>query len=74
MYELKLNFPAEDIDLPQTLRAIEKDLIIMALRRSFGVKATAAKMLGLNRTTLIEKMIRFEMKMAGSHYINKGAI
>lgn len=68
MYELKLNFPAENIDLQKTVHAIERDLITMAMRKTGGVKAHAALVLGLNRTTLIEKMIRFEMKMDAKYY------
>jgi DNA-binding NtrC family response regulator len=44
------------IDLKKTLDDLENHLIIEALKRSNGVKNRAANLLGLNRTTLIEKM------------------
>jgi DNA-binding NtrC family response regulator len=46
----------EGIDLKKTLDDLENQLILEALNRSLGVKNKAAKLLGLNRTTLIEKM------------------
>jgi len=49
---------AGGIDLAATLLDIEKNLITSALQRSGGVKARAAALLGLNRTTLVEKIRR----------------
>ncbi len=46
----------DGINLKETLEDLENKLIIDALQRSGGVKNKAAKLLGLNRTTLIEKM------------------
>ncbi len=46
----------DGINLKETLDDLENRLILDALQRSGGVKNKAAKMLGLNRTTLIEKM------------------
>jgi len=46
----------EGINLKETLDELENRLILDALQRSGGVKNKAAKLLGLNRTTLIEKM------------------
>lgn len=51
-------FPPEGLDLQETLKEIEKSLILKALEASGGVKSRAAKLLRLNRTTLIEKMKR----------------
>ena len=39
----------------------EKDLLLQALRKSSGVKNRAAKLLNLNRTTLVEKLKRFNL-------------
>jgi DNA-binding NtrC family response regulator len=39
----------------------EKDLLLQALCKSSGVKNRAAKLLNLNRTTLVEKLKRFHM-------------
>jgi len=46
----------EGIDLKQILDDLENHLIMEALKKSGGVKNKAAALLGLNRTTLIEKM------------------
>jgi DNA-binding NtrC family response regulator len=48
----------EGIDLVKTLEEIEDRLIAEALRRAAGNKSHAAKLLGLNRTTLVEKLKR----------------
>ncbi|UCD34381.1 MAG: sigma-54-dependent Fis family transcriptional regulator [Nitrospiraceae bacterium] len=44
------------VDLNMMLDEIENNMIIQALELSKGVKSKAASLLGLNRTTLIEKM------------------
>jgi DNA-binding NtrC family response regulator len=44
------------VDLKQILDDLENHLIMEALKKSGGVKNKAAALLGLNRTTLIEKM------------------
>ncbi len=46
----------EGIDLNLMLDEIENNMIVQALEISKGVKSKAASLLGLNRTTLIEKM------------------
>jgi DNA-binding NtrC family response regulator len=46
----------EGIDLKKILEDLENHLIVEALKKSGGVKNKAASLLGLNRTTLIEKM------------------
>ena len=46
----------DGIDLKETLDEIESRLILQALAMAGGVKNKAARLLGLNRTTLIEKM------------------
>jgi two-component system, NtrC family, response regulator AtoC len=50
--------PADGIALDQVLRDTEDRLIDEALRQSGGNKARAAQLLGINRTTLIEKLKR----------------
>ena len=42
------------------MEAAEREIIEKAMKISGGVKEKAAKMLGLNRTTLIEKLKRYE--------------
>ena len=51
------------IDLVQTINGIEKKMIAEALQLSGGVKARAALMLGINRTTLVGKMRRLDMEL-----------
>lgn len=46
------------IDLPTTMEGIERGLIEQALRQSEGNRTRAAQLLGLSRTTLIDKMKR----------------
>ena len=46
----------EGMDLKKTLDELEDRLILDALKMAGGVKNKAAQLLGLNRTTLIEKM------------------
>ena len=50
--------PDEGLDLPGTIDAIERAMIGQAIKMSGGVKARAATLLGLNRTTLVEKIKR----------------
>ncbi len=48
----------QGVDLVKTVNEIERKMICDALSLTKGVKAKAAAMLGLNRTTLVEKMRR----------------
>jgi len=48
----------QGIDMVRTINDIEKKMIAEALQLSGGVKARAALMLSINRTTLVEKMRR----------------
>jgi DNA-binding NtrC family response regulator len=49
------------VNLPEIIDAIEQAMIRQALDLSGGVKARAAQLLGLNRTTLVEKLKRFDL-------------
>jgi len=51
----------QGIDMVESLATIEKSLIVRALDMAGGVKAKAASLLGINRTTLVEKMKRLNM-------------
>ena len=53
------HLPAEGMDLRAYLNDIEHALIVEALARSSGTVSQAARLLGLRRTTLVEKMRRF---------------
>jgi len=46
------------VDLPNLLRMLEESYIRLALEQSGGNKKEAARMLGLGRTTLVEKLRR----------------
>ena len=53
-----ISFPPQGIDLPGLIDELEHNLIEKALVLSNGVKSRAAELLGLNRTTLVEKLRR----------------
>lgn len=53
--------PPEGIDLRDHLFTIERDLIQQALNRAGGTVAHAARLLKLRRTTLVEKLRKFQM-------------
>ena len=53
--------PTEGIDLNQVVAELEKELIGQALIAGNGVKARAAELLNINRTTLVEKMKRLKI-------------
>lgn len=59
--ELSLELTGNGIDMVDTIARIERKLIGQALELSGGVKAQAAQLLGINRTTLVEKMKRLKM-------------
>ncbi len=50
--------PEGGADMPAVIADIERQMIGLAMSRSTGVKARAAELLGINRTTLVEKMKR----------------
>ncbi|MGE0865521.1 MAG: sigma-54-dependent transcriptional regulator [Vicinamibacterales bacterium] len=53
-----LDLPEKGIDLPALIARIEKDLIERALTRTAQNRGAAARLLGLKRTTLVEKLKR----------------
>jgi sigma-54 specific flagellar transcriptional regulator A len=53
--------PEEGLDLRAHLNEIERKLVMQALERSQGVVAHAARLLGLRRTTLVEKLRKLEL-------------
>ena len=55
-----LTLPEDGVDLDRFIANVEKDLIHRSLERTGGNKGAAAKLLGLKRTTLVEKLKRLE--------------
>ncbi|MBI5485474.1 MAG: sigma-54-dependent Fis family transcriptional regulator [Deltaproteobacteria bacterium] len=53
---------ADGIDMVSALTALERTMIVRALEKSEGVKARAAALLGINRTTLVEKIRRLKIE------------
>jgi sigma-54 specific flagellar transcriptional regulator A len=56
-----IQLPPEGLDLRDHLFTIERDLIQQALNRAGGTVAHAARLLKLRRTTLVEKLRKFQM-------------
>jgi DNA-binding NtrC family response regulator len=54
-----LELPEDGVDLPALVARIEKEMIDRALARTDNNKGAAARLLGLKRTTLVEKLKRF---------------
>ncbi len=57
--------PPSGISLKSEVSRLEKELIAEALRRTHGVKEQAARLLKINRTTLIEKIRRNRLEEEG---------
>lgn len=53
-----LDLPEKGLDLPALIAQIEKGLIDRALTRTAQNRGAAARLLGLKRTTLVEKLKR----------------
>ncbi|HUJ19170.1 MAG TPA: sigma-54 dependent transcriptional regulator [Nitrospirota bacterium] len=53
----------EGVDLNRMVGDVERSLIMQALQRTGGVRSKAAQLLGLNRTTLLEKMKKMGIDM-----------
>lgn len=56
-----IKIPDSGLDLNETICQFEKDLLQKALEESGGIKNRAAKLLKLNRTTLVEKLKRYHL-------------
>jgi sigma-54 dependent transcriptional regulator, flagellar regulatory protein len=57
-----MKLPSEGMDLRAHVAAIEESLIRQALDRCNGIVAQAARLLGLRRTTLVEKLRKFDIR------------
>lgn len=51
-------FPSTGIVLKSEIEKYETELIFMALKKANGIRSEAARLLGINRTTLLEKLRR----------------
>jgi len=60
--EMPTRITSRGVDMVKVLSDIERKMIIDALSLADGVKARAAALLNLNRTTLVEKMRRLGME------------
>jgi len=56
-----IQIPDSGLDLNETIYQFEKGLLQKALQESGGIKNRAAKLLKLNRTTLVEKLKRYQL-------------
>ena len=61
-----VELPNDGLDLKQYLANIEQDIIHQALAESNGVVQRAAELLGVGRTTLVEKIKRYKIDVDGS--------
>ncbi len=59
---LSVTMPNHGLDLVATISRIEQSLIDQALESAGGVRARAAALLGINRTTLVEKIKRLKIE------------
>lgn len=58
------DLPPEGLDLNQVVSEVEKKLMLQSLQITRGNKKRAAELLGLKRTTFLEKMKRLELEDA----------
>jgi len=56
-----IDLPVDGLNFNDMVSQFEKDLLLQALSKASGVKNRAAKLLNLNRTTLVEKLKRFKI-------------
>ena len=57
-----MDLPAEGLDLNQVVSDVEKKLMLQSLQVTRGNKKRAAELLGLKRTTFLEKMKRLDLE------------
>jgi DNA-binding NtrC family response regulator len=56
-----IDIPEEGLDFGATIQAFEKELLQQALEKARGVRSQAAKLLHMNRTTLVEKLKKLQL-------------
>ena len=57
-----VNLPEDGINLKKSVEDFERGLILEALEKTNWVKNRAANLLGLNRTTLVEKIKKMNIR------------
>jgi DNA-binding NtrC family response regulator len=57
-----VDLPADGLDLNQVVSDMEKKLMLQSLQITRGNKKRAAELLGLKRTTFLEKMKRLDLE------------
>jgi len=62
---IPLDLPADGLDLNQVVSDMEKKLMLQSLQITRGNKKRAAELLGLKRTTFLEKMKRLDLEDTG---------
>lgn len=62
-----VHIPRDGVDLTQILKNVERIFVEQALLDAGNNHAKAARMLKLNRTTLVEKMRKLGMKLNKPH-------
>ena len=65
----QVNFPVEGFDLKTYISSVEVKIIEEALDNTDGIIAHAAKSLGLRRTTLAEKMRKYNIDRCTGHSV-----
>lgn len=64
LHEERWSLPTEGLDINEMLASVETRLTLDALKLSKGNKAEAAKLLGLKRTTLVERLKKLNLTQA----------
>jgi transcriptional regulator with PAS, ATPase and Fis domain len=64
LHEERWSLPTEGLDINEMLASVETRLTLDALKLSKGNKAEAAKLLGLKRTTLVERLKKLNLTEA----------
>lgn len=59
---VRIDLTEAGVDLAVLLAEIESNLIVQALKMSGGIKAKASVLLGINRTTMVEKIKRLKIE------------
>jgi len=67
------SLPPEGLSLKDRLADIERDLIVQALNRTDGNVSQTARLLNLQRTTLIEKLNKYDLRQGTLNVVNPNA-